>query len=125
MTTKVYYDDTDAGGIVYHTNYLKYCERARSDLFFNKGLLPIIDGGHFVVRKVECDFLKSAKFGDTLEVKTKLLEFKKVSFLLKQTIFLNNVEIFIANILLVFVKDGKPKRIDKNTKELLETLFKI
>jgi acyl-CoA thioester hydrolase len=125
MTTKVYYDDTDAGGIVYHTNYLKYCERARSDLFFNKGLLPIIDGGHFVVRKVECDFLKSAKFGDTLEVKTKLLEFKKVSFLLKQTIFLNNIEIFIANILLVFVKDNKPKRIDKNTKELLETLFKI
>ena len=39
MKTRVYYDDTDAGGVVYHANYLKFCERARSDIFYENGLL--------------------------------------------------------------------------------------
>jgi len=52
LKTKVYYEDTDAGGVVYHTNYLKYCERARSELFFSRGLMPF-DGENsgFVVEK--------------------------------------------------------------------------
>ena len=40
MKIRVYYEDTDAGGIVYHTNYIKFCERARSEVFFQRGIIP-------------------------------------------------------------------------------------
>ena len=80
MKIRVYYEDTDAGGIVYHSNYLKFCERARSEFFFSKNMSPIIDGAHFVVRKMDCDFIFSAKFADVLEVTTTLVEMKKASF---------------------------------------------
>ena len=123
MQIRIYYEDTDAGGIVYHSNYLKYCERARSEMFFKKKILPIINNTHFVVRKIECDFIKSARFGDILKVDTKIIEFRSASFLLEQIIKIDANIIFTAKVLLVFAKDGKPKRIDKNTKELLELLF--
>ncbi|MEN8727803.1 MAG: acyl-CoA thioesterase, partial [Sulfurovum sp.] len=42
MKIRVYYEDTDAGGIVYHTNYIKYCERARSEIFFQRGKKPTL-----------------------------------------------------------------------------------
>ncbi|MGD9625492.1 MAG: acyl-CoA thioesterase, partial [Arcobacter sp.] len=52
MKLRVYYEDTDAGGIVYHSNYLNFCERARSDVFFQKGFSPVLEGGHFVAKKI-------------------------------------------------------------------------
>ncbi len=112
MKTKVYYEDTDAGGVVYHTNYLKYCERARSELFFSRGLMPF-DGENsgFVVRKIEADFLGSAKLGDLIEIKTNILKLKKVSIILKQQIFKEEKEIFNANITLAFIKNSKPSKI--------------
>lgn len=76
MKLRVYYEDTDAGGIVYHSNYLNFCERARSEFFFQKGELPTIEGAHFVVRHMECDFISSAKFGDTVNVTTEIKEIK-------------------------------------------------
>jgi len=112
LKTKVYYEDTDAGGVVYHTNYLKYCERARSELFFSRGLMPF-DGENsgFVVRKIEADFLGSAKLGDLIEIKTNILKLKKVSIILKQQIFKEEKEIFNANITLAFIKNSKPSKI--------------
>jgi len=50
---RVYYEDTDAGGVVYHSNYLNFCERARSELFFQKELSPVLQNGHFVARKLD------------------------------------------------------------------------
>ena len=123
MKTRVYYDDTDAGGIMYHSNYLKYCERARSDIFFTNNLSPIIDNSHFVVRKMECDFIKAAKFGDIIDIKTKVLEINNASFVLEQIIYVEQTMIFKANVLLVFTNNGKIKRLDKNTKQLIKTLF--
>jgi len=116
---RVYYEDTDAGGIVYHSNYLNYCERARSEIFFKKGMSPIIDDAHFVVRKMDCDFIRSAKFGDLLSIETKLVKFKFTSFLLEQVIKIDDKIIFKAKVLLVLVKNGKPIRINTNIKELL------
>ena len=53
MKIRVYYEDTDAGGIVYHANYIKYCERARSELFFEKNMIPTEgDRSSFVVRRI-------------------------------------------------------------------------
>ena len=124
MTLRVYYEDTDTGGVVYHSNYLNFCERARSEVFFDKNITPILTNGHFVARRVVGDYLSSAKLGDTLEVKTELLKMKAASFLLKQTIFKEDVKIFELEILLAYVDfEGKPQKIDVKTKELLDTLF--
>ncbi len=77
MKMRVYYEDTDAGGVVYHSNYLKFCERVRSEIFFNKKV-DIFDAskGHFLLTKANCNFLKPAKLGDMIEIKTKILEVK-------------------------------------------------
>jgi acyl-CoA thioester hydrolase len=123
MKIRIYYEDTDAGGIVYHANYLKYCERARSEFFFSQNLTPIIDGAHFVVRKMDCDFLASALFSDIIEVNTKILEMKNASFLLVQEIQKDEKILFRAKVTLVLAKDGKPKRIDEKTKDMLQSLF--
>jgi len=120
---RVYYEDTDAGGVVYHSNYLNFCERARSEYFFRKDILPIINGGHFVVRRINCEFKLSAIFGDIIEVKTEILEIKKASFLLKQIIYKDEKELFEAIVTLVLVKDGKPQRVTSNIKDMLQSLF--
>lgn len=123
MKIRVYYDDTDAGGVVYHSNYLKFCERARSEIFFAHGRSPAIDGGHFVVRHIEADFIKSAKLGDLLEIKGRLLELKNASLILEQSVWLGEVKLFAMTSTLAFVKDGKPTRIDDDTKTFFSSLF--
>jgi len=120
---RVYYEDTDAGGIVYHSNYLKFCERARSEFFFAKNMLPIIDDTHFVVRKMNCDFIGSAKFADILDVTTTLTEIKRASFTVFQEIKKDNKVLFTSSVLLVLAKDGKVKRIDKKVEDILKSLF--
>jgi acyl-CoA thioester hydrolase len=124
MKIRVYYEDTDAGGIVYHSNYLNFCERARSQTFFDKGLMPYLDDGHFVARKIVADYFRSAKLGDLLEVKTELFEMKAASFTLKQTIYKEEEKLFELEILLAHVSfEGAIKKIDKKTKELVLALF--
>jgi len=123
MQIRVYYEDTDAGGIVYHSNYLNFCERARSELFFQKNLTPIIDDAHFVVRRMECDFIKSAKFADLIEVSSKIVEIKKSSLKIFQEIKKDNDILFNATFLLVLVKNGKIKRLDSSIRETLLELF--
>jgi len=123
MRIRVYYEDTDASGIVYHSNYLNFCERARSEYFFAKNMLPIIDGSHFVVRKMDCDFLYSAKFGDEIDVHTKIVEVKRSSFTLFHEIFNEDNLFFTASVLLVLVDNGKVKRITPEIKNTIESLF--
>lgn len=119
MQIRVYYEDTDAGGIVYHANYIKYCERARSDIFFAKGLSPVINNMHFVVSELECKFFKPAKLGDVLEVKTIPIEIKNASLLLKQTIYKENKKIFEMRIKLCFVDmSGKITKIPQELKTI-------
>ena len=75
LPVKVYYEDTDCLGVVYHTNYLKYFERARTELFEARvGSLADLNrrGEVFVVEKLECTFRAAARFGDTLEIDTEV-----------------------------------------------------
>jgi len=120
---RVYYEDTDAGGIVYHSNYLNFCERARSEFFFQKGMLPVIENKHFVVRKMNCDFKASAKFGDVVEVTTKLLEMKKASFTIYHEIKKEDRVLFSSEVLLVLVKDGKAQKLTETIQQTLNSLF--
>ena len=124
MQIRVYYEDTDTGGVVYHSNYLNFCERARSDAFFDKGITPVLKSGHFVARRVVADYFLSAKLGDLLEVKSELLKMKAASFILKQSIYKNEKKLFELEITLAYISfEGKPQRVDAHTKELLLSLF--
>lgn len=124
MQIRVYYEDTDAGGIVYHSNYLNFCERARSELFFKKGLTPVLQSGHFVAKKIEADYIRSAKLGDELDIQTQLIDMRAASFKLSQAIFKDEKKIFELTITLAYIDfDAKPQKITKEVKELLNLLF--
>ena len=123
MKIRVYYEDTDAGGVVYHANYLNFCERARSEFFFRKGITPVIDGAHFVVRKMECDFRKSAKFADVLEITTEVVEMKRASFIIYHEIKKDNEVLFTGKVVLVLAKNGRPLKLTEDLQNLLNSLF--
>ena len=120
MKIRIYYKDTDAGGIVYHTNYIKYCERARSEIFFSKSINPLDKNSGFVVRKIEADFLGFASLGDIVEVTTEVIKIKAVSILLNQEIYKNNKKIFSMKIILAFIKDRKPHIIPEEFKKVFK-----
>ncbi len=121
MKLRVYYEDTDAGGIVYHTNYIKYCERARSEIFFERNMKPTLgDNSGFVVRDLKARFLATSALGDTLEVTTKVLTHKRTSIVLLQEVWKEEVKIFSMEVILVYVDGGKPCRIP----EEFEDIFK-
>ncbi len=123
MELRVYYEDTDVGGVVYHSNYLNFCERARSQLFFDAGRSPILSGGHFVAKHIEADYLKSAKFGEVLEVKTTLLQIRNASFRLLQEIFRGDEKVFVMTIDLVYLDfGGNMAKIPQEEKAFLSAL---
>ncbi len=118
---RVYYEDTDAGGIVYHTNYIKFCERARSELFFQQNHLPS-DGekSGFVVRSINANFLGTAMLGDMLNVTTELLKKRKASLVLEQSIYKEDKLIFKMEVTLAFVSSGRPKIIPEHLHNILD-----
>ena len=124
MKFRIYYEDTDAGGVVYHSKYLNFCERARSELFFEK--YPHIfnsSTGHFLLAKANCNFLKPAKLGDKLEIKNTLLQVKNASVLVKQEIFKGDEKLFSADFTLVYVKDEKAAPMSDELKGVFEEIF--
>jgi len=124
VLVRVYYEDTDTGGVVYHANYLNYCERARSERFFTRGMTPVLETGHFVARRVVADYFSSAKLGDMLEIKSELLQMKAASFVLQQSIYKEDKKLFQLEITLAHISfEGKAQRMDANTKSLLLSLF--
>lgn len=126
MQIRVYYEYTDIGGVVYHSNYLNFCERARSQLFFDAGRSPILAGGHFVAKHIEADFIKSAKFADVLEIRTYLKEFKNASFTLHQEVWRGAEKMFEMDIVLVYIDfAGKMSKIPAEEKTFLESLERV
>lgn len=83
----VYYEDTDAGGVVYHSNYLNFFERARTEWLKHIGVKQtqlLADDIAFVVKKAELDFKVAARFEQDLVVETEVIELKKASLLFRQ-----------------------------------------
>ena len=123
MEIRVYYEDTDAGGIVYHTNYIKYCERARSEAFFSQGMVPALgDDSGFVVRNIKADFLATSKLGDMLSVTSKIVTLKSSSLILLQEVWKDETKVFSMEVVLVYVKNGRPSRIPEAFKVLFASL---
>lgn len=87
---RVYYEDTDSGGVVYYANYLKFMERARTEwlrsLGFEQDRLAEQEGTIFAVRRAEVDFISPARFNDVLEVRVGIVGRKRASMTFRQEI---------------------------------------
>lgn len=87
---RVYYEDTDAGGVVFYANYLKFFERARTEMLrsfgFEQDQLIAEENVIFVVRSVHVDYLRPARFNDQIDVSAKIIENKKISLTFEQVI---------------------------------------
>jgi len=122
---KIFYEDTDLAGIVYYANYLKFIERARSEMLSNLNISQkelFEDGKFFVVTDLKAKYLLPAFFCDNLEVVTELQEVKSASLLLSQKVFRSTELLFKASINLALLKkNGKVTRLPANIRQLLET----
>ena len=113
---KVYYEDTDAGGIVYYANYLKYLERARTEALATIGLsnLQIKEnfGALIIVKSCNIEFKKSAYLEDNLDIRSFIKSVTKTSFVMNQFISKDDNIIVEAQVHLVFVNDkSKPVKV--------------
>jgi acyl-CoA thioester hydrolase len=118
MQIRVYYDSTDAGGIVYHTEYIKFCEKARSEIFFEKGIFFENEG--YVVSGLKAKYISSAKLGDLLTVKTKILNRTKVKVQIMQEIYKEDKKIFVLEVSVVYIKNGKIAKIPDTHIKILD-----
>lgn len=114
---RVYWEDTDAYGVVYYANYLKFLERARSEWLRSHGFeqpdLIAQHRGVFVVRRVEADYLMPARFNDSLVVEANLIEQNRASLVMDQRVLRGQELLLSARVTLVWVqeKSFKPARI--------------
>ena len=116
MPIRIYYEDTDAGGVVYHARYVAFCERARSDCLRLLGIhQSSFDNINFVVRRMVCDFLKPARLDDLLEVHTRFLEMAGARVEIGQKVMLNGNTVFKADVTVALVDArGRPKRLPES-----------
>lgn len=116
---RVYYEDTDMGGIVYYANYLRYIERARSDwvrsLGIDQNALREEEGVVFAVRRVEADYLRPARFDDMLMVQTAVKTVTAARLVLSQEVLRGPEMLFAAEVTVVCIgAGGAPARLPAN-----------
>ncbi len=123
---RVYYEDTDAGGIVYHSNYLNFGERGRTEFLrhtgFSNSELQSRLGIIFVVRHIESDYLKPALLDDELTLETTIKELKNSSFAMHQRTVRAGEVMADMHVTLVCVdtKNFKPVRLPEDIKEAFQ-----
>jgi|TARA_B110000037_G_C17063906_1_gene483013 acyl-CoA thioester hydrolase len=117
--TKVYYEDTDSGGVVYYANYLKFLERARTEALFSIGFSNKKINEKFncliIVKSCNIEYIKSAHLEDELTIRSFVKSVTKTSFFMNQEITRKDDLIVEAKVHLVFVnKEGKPIKIPED-----------
>jgi acyl-CoA thioester hydrolase len=126
LPIRVYYEDTDFSGYVYHSNYLKFCERARSDFLRVLGVdqnAMFTAGVAFVVRRMHCEFLKPARFDDILTVESSPGESRGARFEIAQRVLRGDDVLFAADVTAVLIDaQGRPRRL---TPGLLAALARV
>ena len=128
LPIRVYFEDTDCAGVVYHANFLKFCERGRSDFIRLLGIehqsLANPEQGEpavFVVRRVEIDYLKPGRMDDVLEVVTSCAEIGSASLKLAQDVRRDGTLIARALVSVVLVsRSSKPQRIGAVVRNALQ-----
>ena len=113
---KIYYEDTDSGGVVYYANYLKFLERARTEALYSIGYSNKMIKNNFksliIVKSCNIEYKKSAYLEDELTVRSFVKSITKTSFFMNQEITRGNDQIVEAQVHLVFVNhEGKPVKI--------------
>jgi acyl-CoA thioester hydrolase len=126
---RVYYEDTDAGRIVYYANYLKFAERARTEALrlsgFDQSELMRLEKIGFVVRRCVCDFLKPAMLDDLLTIETYLIDINKVSMRMNQTIRRGSEVLVTLEVKLAIVDiNGKLSRLPDSVRKAMLKVFK-
>jgi acyl-CoA thioester hydrolase len=128
LPVRVYFEDTDFTGLVYHANFLKFCERGRSDFIRMLGIdhrslanpqegAPAV----FVVRRIEIDYLKPARIDEVLEVVTSCAEIGGATLVLSQEVKRDGVSLARARVSVVLVSEaGKPQRLGQLVRGALE-----
>jgi acyl-CoA thioester hydrolase len=125
---RVYFEDTDSGGVVYHANYLKFMERARTEWLRSLGLNQIKlkqeDKVMFVVRKIDIQYKIPARFNDELLIQTDCVKTTDYSIILKQNILRDRQIITEGKVEIVCINSDlfKPVRISKMVKQLMEII---
>lgn len=126
-SVRVYYEDTDAGGIVYHANYLRFAERGRTEALRDLGVphaeMSALHGLFFMVRRIKVDYLAPARLDDSLVVETKTLAVGGATVELRQDVVRAGDEVLLARIELQLVcgriSDQRPARIPPRWREAM------
>ena len=127
MQVRIYYEDTDAAGVVYHANYLKYLERARTEYFRERGLLVAelaASGLVFPVVRMEVDFIAPARHDDLLSIVTEPVKSGGSSFSLRQQIYRTDDDRLLVNALVKLAcvgPDLKARRIPAEVRQIVES----
>lgn len=116
LSVRIYYEDTDMGGVVYYANHLRFLERARTEWARERGVdqgrLRDAEGVVFAVRRVEADYLRPARFDDLVEVRTEVEGATGARLTLRQEIWRGGERLFAARVVLVAMDlGGRPRRI--------------
>ncbi|MGD9613915.1 MAG: tol-pal system-associated acyl-CoA thioesterase [Alphaproteobacteria bacterium] len=116
MKLRVYYEDTDASGIVYYANYLKFAERGRTEMMRTLGFahsgIAAETGIVFTVRKISADYLLPARLDDLLRVETRIVEIGGARLRLDQRICRDGAVLAALDIIVACIgRDGRPRRI--------------
>lgn len=122
---RVYYEDTDVGGVVYYANYLKFAERARTEMLrmigFSHADMIAREGLSFAVRRCEADYMKPATFDDALEVHTGNIDMEAASLWMDQGIRRDGDELARLRVRLACLTDGgRPARLPNGLKKALQ-----
>jgi acyl-CoA thioester hydrolase len=121
LPIRIYYEDTDLSGIVYHANYLRYMERGRSEFFRSVGITKLADlegpdPTAWTLRRVEIDYLKPARLDDLIAVHTRALRLTGVRLSAEQDIFCNGVHLTHGVVEACLISlSGRPRRMPPQT----------
>lgn len=123
MQVRVYYEDTDAGGVVYYANYLRFLERGRTEYLEKRGVLVadcVKRGFFFVIASVNIKYRMPAGYGDVLAVKSEAAKIKASSIIFSQTVLKGDCVVCEADVVMVCVNAGfRPVAIPEDIREKL------
>jgi acyl-CoA thioester hydrolase len=123
VKTRVYYEDTDAGGVVYYANYLKFAERARTEFLREGGInqSDLVENSNvmFVVKKADLEIFRPARLDDLIEIKSEVVEQKGARIFMEQNIYLEKTKLCnIKTCLAVINSNFKPVRLPEFLKDI-------
>ena len=126
MPLRVYYEDTDAAGLVYYANYLKFAERGRTELMRELGYahsgIAAETGVVFTVRRLAADYLQPARLDDALEVETRIVEIGAATLQLDQRVCRDGAVLVALDVLVACVgRDGRPRRVPAGLRAALNS----